>query len=125
MEEKQKLPALLFDEECPLCVRFKDSLVRASGFENINMVPVQNEEIYQQYPILNKELCLEVVHLLLDENNVLTGHQVIEYLVKLNPTVQKFSWLIESNMGQKAIEYFHHMTDHYRKLAKQRCQTCK
>lgn len=124
MDEKPKLPLLLFDGECTLCVRFKDTLLRTQGFENLNTLPYQNEKVYSFFENLNQEECSKEIHLILETEEILVGANALEYLLKQNPTVSKFSWLIDSGMGKKAVDYFHQMTDYYRKLAKQRCPNC-
>lgn len=125
MEEKPKLPILLFDQECPLCVRFKETLIRTEGFENLNPIAYQNDEVYIAYPSLSKENCAAEIHLLLEDESILKGSDALAYLLKLNPSISKFSWLIESNMGKKAIDYFHQMTDYYRQVARKRCSSCQ
>ncbi|EQC50768.1 thiol-disulfide oxidoreductase DCC family protein [Bacteriovorax sp. DB6_IX] len=124
MEEKLTPPILLFDSECPLCVRFKDSLTMLEGTEIITAVSIHDDEVYKQLPYLNKEECMLKVHYITSDNQVLVGEEAIEHLIKLFPLVHKFSWLIESNMGKKAVDYFHSMTNKYRKTLIKKCPSC-
>lgn len=124
MEENYQLPILIYDDECPLCKRFKDSLERLEGAKSISFVSVHNDELYKQQPHLNKEDCLQVVHYITSDAKTLKGEEVVTHLAKLYPLVNKFSWLIESNMGQKATSYFHNTTNAYRKLLKRKCPSC-
>ncbi|MGI4994042.1 thiol-disulfide oxidoreductase DCC family protein [Halobacteriovorax sp. GFR7] len=124
MEENYKLPILIFDDECPLCVRFKDSLARLEEAKSVNFVSVNDEKLYQVYPELTKEECQEIVHYITSDKKVLKGDEVITHLAKLYPLVNKFSWLIESNMGQKATSYFHKTTSAYRRMLKRKCPSC-
>ncbi len=124
MDEKPKLPILLFDSECSLCVRFKDSLLKLNKTDHISMVPIQDESIYELFPLLDKEKCFDEIHLIKDDQTVISGQEVITFLMQLNPLVSKFSWLIESDMGKKAINYFHHMTNQYRQNIKRKCPSC-
>ena len=123
MEELKKLPILLYDEKCPLCVRFKESLKRLDGAEDINFVSIYNKEIYTLYE-LSEEECHEQVHFIKENKSILKGEQVIKHLITLYPLVSKFSWLLESNMGQKAVSYFHSMTNKMRKDIKRKCPSC-
>ena len=120
-------PLLLFDHECTLCVRFKDSIKRLSLEKEVNMVSLHEPKVYERYPFLNKDACLETIHLVLDEKTeeVLVGEKVVEYLVSLNPQIQKFAWLIESKMGQKAIHFFYHAVNNYRESLLNRCTGCR
>lgn len=127
MEEKSvkpELPILLFDSECPLCVRFKDSLMRIEDAKKITAISINDDSIYDHYPMLNKEECERVVHYITKDEKVLKGEEVISHLAKLFPLVNKFSWLIESDMGQKVTKYFHNRTSAYRKYVKRKCPSC-
>ena len=124
MEEKLTPPILIYDSKCSLCVRFKDSLLKLGGAEEINAVSIYTEELYDKFPELNKDECDQVVHFITKDNKILAGPEVIEHLVKDFPLVNKFSWLIESEMGKKAINYFHDMANKYRQTLKKKCPTC-
>ncbi|MEH0860415.1 MULTISPECIES: thiol-disulfide oxidoreductase DCC family protein [Halobacteriovorax] len=126
MEENYKLPILIFDDECPLCIRFKDSLARLEGAKKISFIPVNDKKVYEQFKELglNEEECQNVVHYITSDKKVLKGEDVIAHLVKLYPLVHKFSWLIESDMGKKATDYFHKTTNAYRKMIKRKCPNC-
>ena len=124
MEELKKLPILLYDEKCPLCVRFKQSLQRLEGGDEINFVSIYNDEVYEQYSELDKDQCHEVVHLIRKDKSIISGERVIKHLIQLYPLVNKFAWLLDSNMGQKAVNYFHSMTNKMRKDLKRKCPSC-
>jgi len=124
MEEKLVPPILLFDSECPLCVRFKDSLKMIDGTEKITPISIHTDEVYNQFPELDKLQCTEKVHYITSDSKILVGEEALEHLIKLYPIVNKFSWLIESNMGRKAVDYFHSMTNKYRKTLIKKCPTC-
>ncbi len=124
MEDKYSLPIILFDNKCQLCIRFKDSLLRLEGARNINAISIYDQEVYEKYPMLSEENCRQEVHFVDEDSNVYAGEKAIEKLILLFPLVRKFSWLIESNMGKKAIDYFHTMTDKYRRDLKRKCPNC-
>ncbi len=120
-------PCLLFDEECPLCKRFAQSLQRIEFKNKIHYYSIYNETIYEELDFLNKDEVHEEVHLVLgkDKGTVLKGSQVIQYLAAENPKVKSFAWLIESDMGQKAIETFYKGVNKCRKSLHARCPKCK
>ena len=118
------LPILLFDNECSLCLRFKQSLERIPGTENITMVPIQNEDIYKAFPLLDPMATSETIHLINEQEQILKGSQVISYLIKKFPLVKNFAWLAESEIGNRAIEYFHDMVDRARKDLIRNCNGC-
>ena len=123
MDELKKLPILLYDEKCPLCVRFKQSLRRLEDGDKVNFVSIYNDEIYEHYK-LSKEECFEEIHFIKEDKTIIRGEAVIKHIISLYPLASKFSWLLESNMGQKAVHYFHSMTNKMRKDLKRKCPSC-
>jgi hypothetical protein len=91
------------------------------------MISLHDDRVYERYPFLDKKQCKETIHLVLDEKGpeVLVGEKVVEYLISLNPKIQKFTWLIESKMGQKAISFFYHAVNNYRESLLNRCTGCR
>jgi predicted DCC family thiol-disulfide oxidoreductase YuxK len=127
MDKNFNTPLLLFDHECQLCVRFIQSLERIHLEQEINMVSVHEPGVYQKYTFLDKQACLDSIHLVIDKENeqVLVGEEAVEYLISLNPQIKKFTWLIESKMGQKAISFFYHAANKYRESLLNRCSGCR
>jgi predicted DCC family thiol-disulfide oxidoreductase YuxK len=123
--QKIELPILVYDDQCALCTRFAHSLKKVSGAEKINMISAHNEELYQHFNQLTAENCLSELHFLNEAEEVFTGPQAIEQLISLFPLVSKFSWLIESGMGKKALSYFYDMSNKYRESLLNRCTGCK
>ena len=121
---KYKSPCLIYDEECPLCLRFKQALERSKVSQKVNFYPLQDQSLYKEFPFLNPERTKEVIHFVTHELKVLTGENAIEELIKYDPIVKKFSWLVESKMGQKALSIFYKTSDKYRKSLRKRCNLC-
>lgn len=122
--EKYPLPLILFDSECDLCVRFKQTFERLPGSSQFHFVSLHDEDIYEAYPSLNKEECAEVVHLLDHNGEIHQGSEAISYLIHHFPTVKKFAWLIETGMGKKALDYFYIVANKTREKLQKRCGTC-
>lgn len=120
-----KLPVLIYDEDCPLCVRFMQALERLPGTEAITKIPLQDENLYLHFTEITQDECFEEMHYIDEDGKILKGNQVPEVLIGKFPAVKKFSWLIESQVGQKAIDYFHLMASKYRKHLKKDCPDCK
>lgn len=121
---KYQLPLLIFDPDCPLCLRFKQGLEMMN--KSISFVPLTDEEIFKAFPILNKEECQLQVHLLVDETKVLKGKEVVDYLLETTPTVSKLSWLLDNPAGDKVKDYFYHKVEELREIVKekQNCPSC-
>ena len=120
-----KLPILLFDEKCPLCLRFKQAFERIPGSDRVTPVSIYDEKVYENFPQINPEAASQELHYLDSEGNVYAGKDALTQLMVEFPLVKKFSWLIESNMGQKAVSYFNQVAKNYRDRLIKDCINCK
>lgn len=120
-----KLPLLIFDSECTLCTRFKITLEKMDGQKKINYASLHDENLYQAYPQLDRNACHQAVHLIDENNKIHQGPEVIEYLVKYFPGISKISWLIETDMGKKAIDFFYQKVNDIRNSQINSCNKCK
>ena len=118
------LPLILYDPECPLCLRFKQGLHYLDN--NLTFASAREDEVYLQFPDLNRQACLEKVHLITSEKLVLSGPEVVDYLIKTLPGVSKFAWLLENDQGKKIKDYFYQKVEELRELStkKNDCNQC-
>lgn len=120
-----KLPVLIFDSECPLCVRFSQGLKLLDKSNKYNYASVQDDEVYKKLSFLNKEECEEVVHLVVSKDEIYRGPEVIEYLLKEIPAVEKFAWLLDSDKSKDAMNAFYNKLNEVRKIIKRKgCTGC-
>src|SRR4051812_291672 len=123
---KYQLPLILFDPECPLCLRFKQGLEYLD--KDLNFVSAREDEVYIQFPELQRQDCLEHVHMITSDNRTLKGSEVVDQLIKTLPGVSKFAWLLENEQGKKAREYFYQKVEELREITKQKsegdCNQC-
>lgn len=121
-----KKDQLLFDSECSLCVRFTQALKLVDKNNQIELREIQDLNIYTEYENLTFEDCSETIHLITKENKVLKGSEVIQHLIEEIPSVQKFSWLIEPESAQKALDVFYNKVNEVRKTIKKSkgCTNC-
>ncbi len=117
-------PILIYDGDCPLCVRFKQALEFLDKDGRIQVVSLQSDELFEKYSQLSKSECEKEIHLLQDDGEVLSGPKVIEYLVSIFPGVRKFSWLVESESGKKAVNFFYDKVNELREKVKKDCPGC-
>ena len=117
-------PILIFDADCPLCVRFKQALSFLDKDNRVQMTPLQDESLFENFPQFNKSECEQEIHLLKLDGEAIGGAEVIEYLVSMFPGVQKFAWLVESESGKKAVSYFYDKVNELREKVKKDCPGC-
>lgn len=121
---KYHLPLVLFDPECPLCLRFKQGLEFMD--KSLNFVSAREEDVYQHFPELNRQACLEQVHLLTLDRQILRGPEVVDHLLHTLPGVSKLAWLLDNEQGRKVKDYFYQKVEELRELSQKKddCQQC-
>lgn len=119
------LPLFIYDDECTLCVRFKDSLERVQKENRFLMVPLSHKKVFTQFPLLNIEDCDTELHLIDLGGKIHRGPEAIKIILTTYPAASKFTWLMDSKMGSKAIDYFYKMSTKYRQTLLNKCKTCR
>jgi len=94
--------------------------------KSLTFVSAREDEVYQNFPELVKEECLDQVHMITADNKILAGPEVVDYLVKHLPGVSKLAWLLENEKGKKVKDYFYQKVEELRELSqkKQSCGQC-
>lgn len=117
---------LIYDEECPLCLRFKQGLELMDTSKKLRFIPLQDTHVFKEFPELNLEDCMSQVHLITDERKILKGVEVVDYLLRSLPGVSKLSWLLDSESGKKATQFFYQKVEELRDILKEKedCNQC-
>ena len=105
-------------------MRFKQSFERLQTKTSLHFIPLTDESIYQDYSFLNQEETQKTLHLVDENLNLLRGAEAIEYLLKNHPHSGPFLWLIESESGKKAVDYFYKKANSLREAIKAHCPGC-
>lgn len=121
---KYHLPLILYDPECPLCLRFKQGLEFID--KNLTFVSAREDEVYKSFSELNREECLEKVHMLTVDRKVLKGPEVVDFLLLVLPGVSKLAWLLDNEQGTKVKHFFYQKVEELRELTtkKDSCGQC-
>jgi predicted DCC family thiol-disulfide oxidoreductase YuxK len=114
---------VLYDEECILCVRFKQAIELIDGGKKITFRSIYDEKIYKEFPDLTFEACEEEIHML-EDDIVHRGSEVIERLIQELPGVKKFAWLIDKESGRSAMRAFYGQINEMRNMQKRKCFRC-
>lgn len=115
---------VLYDSECSLCNRFKKAIELIDTKKQVEFKSLYDPKVYVDYPELSEQRCLETLHLITSENEILEGPDAMSFLIKLLPGVKKFSWLMDSNSAKKASKAFYKRLNEMRIMKKRNCFTC-
>lgn len=129
MEENKKqslkFPVVLFDSKCPMCIRFAQGISKLDPeSEKINVTDLHQQWIYETHEFLDYEKVQDDIHFINEKHEIFIGKEAISQMAMLIPQVKKFSWLIESESGQKALEYFHNATSRLKTSLRKSCPEC-
>ncbi len=82
---------LIYDEECSLCCGCMRWLkLHAIGSDAFEVIPCQSKKRMSLFPGLSEKACLEELHLVLPDGQILTGDKSLpEILIRL----RYFRWL--------------------------------
>lgn len=122
---KYHFPLVLFDPDCPLCLRFKQGLEFMD--KNLCFVSARDEAVYVEFPELTRQACLEKVHLVTQERQVLVGPAVVDFLAQRLPGISKLAWLLDTDQGKKVKDYFYQKVEELREQSNKQdsdCQQC-
>ena len=116
------LPLILFDPECPLCVRFKQGLEYLD--KNLNFVSARDEKVYEIFPELSRQECLEKIHMITADKKIMSGPEVVDYLIGTLPGVSKLAWLLDNDQGKKVKDFFYQKVEELRELSNKKDSDC-
>ena len=119
---KYHLPLVLYDPDCPLCLRFKQGLEFLD--KDLCFVSAREDLIYQEFPELSRQACLEKVHLITSERQIVVGAEVVDYLAQRLPGVSKLAWLLDTDKGKKVKDYFFQKVEELRELSQKQDSDC-
>ena len=119
------MPVMIYDRECPFCLRFQQALEKLmSNNPQITFMPLQERDVYHRYPQLDPQLVAQELHVINEQGQILTGTMAVSYILQLVPLAEKFIWLLDTTSGQKAIDYFYQQVKKRREVLKNRCGPC-
>ncbi len=119
---KYQLPVVLYDPECPLCLRFKQGLEYLD--RSLHFVSAREEDVYAAFPELSRQACLEKVHMITADKKILSGPEVVDYLLHSLPGVSKLAWLLDTDQGKKVKDFFYEKVEELRELSQKKTEDC-
>jgi predicted DCC family thiol-disulfide oxidoreductase YuxK len=116
------LPIIFYDPECPLCLRFKQGLSYLD--KNLTFLSARDEATFEHFPELDRQECLDQVHMITKDRQILRGPEVVDYLVQTLPGVSKLAWLLDNEQGKKVKDFFYQKVEELRELSQKKDSDC-
>jgi len=76
-EKKRKKATLIFDGSCPICSSTVKWINENEVENSFEMLPCQSERMGAQFPEIERSDCMNAMHLVLPDGNVLVGEQAL------------------------------------------------
>jgi predicted DCC family thiol-disulfide oxidoreductase YuxK len=116
---------IVYDAECMFCQRFKQGIEFMDRDHRVEFASLHSQEIYLAHPQLCPNECQKVVHMVRkNDATVFRGGDIAAELAKLLPGVSKFAWLLETNRGKQAADFFYEKVDQLKKRRSKSCSSC-
>ncbi len=115
---------IIYDHECELCKRFKLALERMDHQNLFGFLSAREDTTFDLFPNLNQDDCLETLHLLDPDRNILCAGEAINYILQSLPEAKKYLWLLDTKAGKKATDLFYKTIDTFRKSSLHSCGKC-
>src|SRR5262245_53686364 len=85
---------IIFDNECSLCRQFTQFLKKWDKKEAFDFRPLQEDQVYVDFPQLKKEECEKAIHLVNEDGSVHSGAGIVEPLLSHFPKVKNITWML-------------------------------
>jgi predicted DCC family thiol-disulfide oxidoreductase YuxK len=86
-------PTLIYDGECPVCLRAVTWAETNIGRETLTFLPCQDPERAERFPEMSHETCMEAMQLVMPDDRVLSGEQALPQLFAMAPRWRWVAWL--------------------------------
>ncbi|MBI2425998.1 MAG: DUF393 domain-containing protein [Candidatus Hydrogenedentes bacterium] len=83
------IPVLIYDGECPMCLRARDWVARRSDPATLRLLPCQSPERPAVAPQIPTEACMESMQLVLPDGTVHAGERAFEHIF---PYIRGWAW---------------------------------
>jgi len=117
MNEQNSCWTLLFDENCPLCTRFANTVSAIDKKKSVSM------QSYQMYYKQNQSIGLDQLssdlHLINNNGDILTGSVAIKKMLEIIPESKPMKWMLTKSSNSLSQSFYS-----VAKRARKRCKKC-
>ncbi len=109
---------IYYDANCPLCCRYRQALTLLAA-EQLKWINIHEQNEFSPEELLNQ------LHVKLPDGSLKRGSEAMTYIIHAIPGAERFSWLIDGESGQRAIDFFHKTSDRLRRRLQSSCPSCQ
>jgi predicted DCC family thiol-disulfide oxidoreductase YuxK len=88
-ETTREAAVLIYDGECPVCVKSVAWIRARSRPEAFEFLSCHSPDVTRRFPVIEKSACLQAMHLVLPDDTVLAGAQALPEIFR---RLRRYRW---------------------------------
>ena len=116
---------VFYDQNCQICRNIKSALYLLDSQRQLIFHPIQNDDIYKNYPSLNYWDCRRTIHIIDQNGQVKSGEQAVEEILNILELINKAKPIYQSSFGRIGLKLFYKYLNEYRLKKVGECKECR
>lgn len=116
---------VFYDRNCKICRNIKYALSLLDTERELIFNPIQNDQIYIDFPQLNYWDCRRTIHIINKNNQVKQGEDAVEEILNVINGIKKAKPIYQSSLGKIGLKLFYKYLNEYRLKKVSECDECR
>jgi predicted DCC family thiol-disulfide oxidoreductase YuxK len=116
---------VFYDQNCKICRNIKFALSVLDTDRHLIFHPIQNDQIYIDFPQLNYWDCRRTIHIIDQNNQIKNGEEAIEEILNIINILNKAKPVYQSPIGRIGVKLFYKYLNEYRLKLVSECDDCR
>ena len=116
---------VFYDRNCKICRNIKFALSLIDSERELIFNPIQNDQIYIDFPQLNFWDCRRTIHIINQKNQVRAGEDAVEEILNVINIINKARPLYQSTLGKIGLRLSYKYLNEYRLKKVSDCDECR
>ena len=116
---------VFFDQNCRICRNIKFALSMIDSERQLIFRPIQDDQIFIDFPQLNYWDCRRTIHIINKKDQVRNGEEAVEEILNVINIVNKAKPVYQSPLGKAGLKLFYKYLNEYRLKKVSDCDDCR
>lgn len=116
---------VFYDQNCKICRNIKYSLSLLDTERQLIFHPIQNDQIYSDFPDLNYWDCRRTIHIIDQQGQVKSSEDAVEEILNVIKLTKKAKPVYQSQLGKLGLKLFYKYLNEYRLKKVSDCEECR